>query len=204
MIATDLRAFVRANLPEPPIRVFEVGAGSGALARALTGLGYDVLAIDPEPGGPGVTATTLDHVDEPPASFDAAIAVLSLHHVDPLEESCSVLGELLKPGAPLLVDEFDVARLDGRAADWWLEQRRSLGEPEELDSEEFLARHQAHLHPLPDVCAALEPYFDVGAPVRGAYLYRWNLSESLRAAEEELIARGRLPAVGARLVLHRR
>jgi hypothetical protein len=40
--------------------------------------------------------------------------------------------------------------------------------------------------------------------VRGAWLHRWNLGDSLRAVEEDAIARGRLRAVGARLVGRRR
>ena len=47
---------------------------------------------------------------------------------------------------------------------------------------------------------ALAPWFDVGEPVRGAYLHRWDLDPGLRDAEEALIAAGRLPATGARLV----
>src|SRR4051812_44346975 len=43
----DVEAFVLAELPAPPARVLEIGAGSGELARALTAAGYDVVAIDP-------------------------------------------------------------------------------------------------------------------------------------------------------------
>lgn len=204
MIATDVRAFARANLPPPPARIIEVGAGAGELARALAAAGYDVLAIDPEPRGAGVTAAALVDLDEPDASFTGAVATVSLHHVEPLEESCAVLARVLAPGAPLLVDEFDVAALDTRAASWWLEQQRALGEEHPATAEQLVDEHRSHLHPLADICTALAPHFDGGHPVRGAYLYRWHLNESLRAAEEALIARGELPAVGARLVLRRR
>src|SRR6478609_8633170 len=122
MAPADLRAFVRANLPEPPARVLEVGAGAGTLARALRQVGYDVLAIDPKSAGDGVRKVALADLDEPPGSFAAAIAVVSLHHVDPLEESCRRLGELVEPGGTLVVDEFDVGAFDARAA---LRARRS-------------------------------------------------------------------------------
>jgi len=46
MVSADLRAFVRANLPESPARVLEIGAGDGELAQTLRDAGYDVLAID--------------------------------------------------------------------------------------------------------------------------------------------------------------
>ena len=100
MIAADVRAFVRANLPPPPARVLEVGAGEGDLARALRAAGHDVAAIDPDPRGDGVRGVALHELDEPAGAFDAAVAIVSLHHVEPLELSCARLAELLRPGAP--------------------------------------------------------------------------------------------------------
>jgi SAM-dependent methyltransferase len=200
----ELLAFARANLPPPPSRLLEIGAGDGALARALAEVGYDVLAIDPEPGGADVRPVALHELDEPPGSFAAALAVTSLHHVEPLEQSVARLGELLEPGGVLVVDEFDVAGFDERAAEWWQRQRRALGAAEHATARELVGEHRAHLHPLARIVAALEPHFRVGAPLYGPYLYRWDLDESVRPREEEAIARGEIPAVGARLLAHRR
>jgi SAM-dependent methyltransferase len=202
--AADLKAFVRANLPEPPARVLEVGAGAGRLSRALRGVGYDVLAIDPEPSSADVRAVALCDLDEPAGSFAAAVAIVSLHHVDPLEESCRRLGELVEPGGSLVVDEFDVGTFDLGAAAWWLDQRAAFGEPQPQTAEELVAEHREHLHPLERILAALEPDFELGPPLRGAWLHSWNLGDSLRAVEEEAIARGQLRATGARLVGRRR
>src|SRR5215470_13936323 len=105
MAFVDLRAFVRANLPEPPARVLEVGAGDGRLARALRAAGYDVLAIDPKSQSDAVRAVALADLDEPAGSFAAAVAIVSLHHVDPLEDSCRRLGALVAPDGTLVVDE---------------------------------------------------------------------------------------------------
>jgi SAM-dependent methyltransferase len=201
MIAADVRAFARANLPAAPARVLEVGAGDGALARSLRTAGYDVVAIDPDARGEGVDAVSLHELEAPIASHDAAIAVVSLHHVSPLEASCARLGEVLRPGAPLLVDELDVDRYDVRAMEWWLAQQRARGAERDQDAETILHMMRGHLHPLARIGDALrDAGFAVGEPVRGPYLYRWELNEALRAVEEDLIARGALPAVGARLV----
>jgi SAM-dependent methyltransferase len=204
MAPLDLRAFVHANLPDPPARVLEVGAGTGSLARALRAVGYEVLAIDPEPESDDVRAVALADLHEPTGSFAAAVAVVSLHHVDPLEESCRRLGELVAPGGTLVVDEFDVGAFDLGAAAWWLEQRRALGEPQRNTAEDLVEEHREHLHPLERIVTALEPDFELGPPLRGAWLHRWDLGESLRAVEEEAIARGDLRATGARLVGRRR
>jgi len=204
MVTADLRAFVRANLPDPPARVLEVGAGNGELARALRSAGYDVLAIDPGSENDDVRAVAVADLEEPASSFAAAVAVVSLHHIDPLDESCHRLGELVGPRGALVIDEFDVAAFDVGAAEWWLEQRRALGEPQQKTAGELVDEHRHHLHPLEQIIAALEPHFELGPPVRGAWLHRWNLGDSFRAIEVEAITRGDLRATGARLVGHRR
>jgi SAM-dependent methyltransferase len=196
-VESSVAAFVRAHLPPPPARVLEVGAGAGDLARLLRDGGYDVTAIDPASEHDDVVAVALSDVDAAPASFDAAVAVLSLHHVEPLEPSCARLAELVRPGAALVVDELDAGRLDDGAEAWWLEQRRVLGrEP----PHHTFAELREHLHPLERIHAALDHAFDLAAPVRGPYLYRWDLDHKLRTVEEELIARGELPALGVRFV----
>jgi len=226
VLATDVLAFVRGALPLPPADVLEIGAGRGELAAELRRAGYEVRAIDPAAqDGSGVDPVELLAVD---GTFDAAVAVVSLHHVEPLEESCAHLATLVCTGGVLVIDELDVERLDERAARWWLGQRQALGasaphgahehhaadphgahehhdaaEPpghEHHDAAGLVAAMREHIHPLHAVRAALLPYFTLGEPVPGPYLYRWELGPGLRDAEEHLIAAGELPATGARLV----
>jgi len=202
VLAADLLAFVRGALPAPPAHVLEVGAGRGELAAELRRAGYGVQAIDPA----AEDASCVERVEllQVNGTFDAAVAIVSLHHVEPLEESCGHLATLVRPGGLLVIDEFDVTRLDDRAAEWWLGQRRALGAVEQHHAEGLVAFMREHIHPLRLVRELLLPYFTVGEPVPGPYLHRWNLAPGLRDAEERLIAAGKLPATGARLVGARR
>ena len=204
MLAGDVVGFVRAALPSPPARVLEVGAGEGELAATLREAGYDVLAVDPAGERPGVVAVALHEVGEAAGSFDAAVAVLSLHHVEPLPQSCRRLGELVRRGGRLIVDEFDVERFDESAARWWLNQRRAMGEDEHTHAATLVSDLRGHLHSVARLRGELAPWFAVGEVVPGPYLHRWGLAPELRAPEEQLIAAGELPATGARLVAMRR
>lgn len=203
MLTTELLAYVRASLPAPPLRILEIGAGAGQLAAALRDAGYEVTAIDPgTEAGSGVDSIALLEVG---GSFDAAVAVVSLHHVEPLERSCQHLATLLPAGARLVVDEIDADRYDERAAEWWLAQRRAAGSThEDPDAAAMVTGLREHVHPLPAVRAALAPWFELGEPVPVAYLHRWELSPTLRDPELERIADGAIPAVGARFVAVRK
>ena len=198
-----LLEFVLPALPEAPARLLEVGAGDGTLAEHLRGLGYDVVAIDPAGGAPGVEQVPLQELDAAPASFDAALAVVSLHHVEPLTESFERLASVVRPGGALVVDEFDVHRFDMKAADWWWRERPDIDQPP-ADLEEKLAHMHDHLHSVETILAALDPWFELSEPVRGPYLYRWKLGPEFRTVEEQAIASGELAATGARTVGRRR
>lgn len=197
----EVLAFVRAALPAPPAHVLEVGAGNGELAAELRAAGYEVRAIDPAAeDGSGVEPIELLEVS---GTFDAAVAVVSLHHVEPLDASCAHLATLIRPGGRLVIDEFDVSALDERAAEWWLGQRRAAGADNQHDAESLIEFMRDHVHALGSVLESLAPHFAMGAPVPVPYLHRWNLEPGLRDDEERLIATGSLPATGARLVARR-
>jgi SAM-dependent methyltransferase len=199
----SLLGFVFDSLPRAPARVLEVGAGDGALAGAIAAAGYEVVAIDPASDADNVRPVPLEDLSEPPRSFDAAVAVLSMHHVEPLRESCRRLAEVLRPGGTLVLDEFDVERFDAGAARWWLAQHEPSSEVD-ARPEAIVEDLRHHCHRFSDLVAALEEWFDLSQPVRGPYLYRWKLSPGVRDVEERLIAAGRLAETGVRVVGTRR
>jgi SAM-dependent methyltransferase len=200
----EVAAFVRANLPAPSCRVLEVGAGEGELAATLAAAGYAVTAIDPDPRGDNVERVELANLDPAAATFAAAVAIRSLHHVHPLDASLQRLAEVLEPGAPLVIDEMDVAAFDRRAAEWWLGQQAARGNAFDKTAEMLIEQHRAHLHSLHTMLEELAGWFSFGTPVRGPWLFRWDLGPAFRDAEEALIASGDLPAMGARIVAIRR
>jgi SAM-dependent methyltransferase len=200
---SDVLDYIRANLPRPPQRLLEVGAGKGEMAEALRADGYDVMAIDPSGTTAAVTPIALIDVDEPPRSFDAAIAVVSLHHVEPLAESCARLAALVRPAGRLVVDEFDTERFDAPAAEWWTSHREGHDHAHH-DPAEMVADVRRHLHPVARIREELSRWFDLGEPTRGPYLYRWELPDGVRPEEERAIAEGRLQAIGTRFAGFRR
>ena len=202
-LTPDLLRFVRTALPPGPARVLEVGAGGGELTAVLRGDGYDVVAIDPASESAGVLAVALGDLDERAGSFDAALAVVSLHHLDSLDASCRRLAEVMRPGGRLVVDEFDVERLDDRAAAWWL-ARREPHDHGPATPVEVVAGLREHVHPLGRVRTALEEWFALEEAERGPYLHRWSMPPGLREAEAQAIAAGDIPATGARMVGMRR
>ena len=200
MSSEEVLSFVVGALPAAPARVLEVGAGDGSLAAALGEAGYDVVAIDPGSEVASVRAVSLHELDAPEGSFDAAVSVVAMHHVNPLRESCARLAEVMRAGGTLVLDEFDVERFDEAAARWLLAHHNPHGRT----AEDVIADLRHHCHPLRAVVDELAAWFELANPVRGPYLYRFDLPPQVRSDEERMIEAGQLPATGARIVGHRR
>lgn len=80
-------------------RILEIGAGDGILAERLA-KAYDVTAIDRKPRGTF------------PATFDAIVAQLVLHHVDDLGAALEKVSRLLRRGGFIAVDDYGWERSD--------------------------------------------------------------------------------------------
>jgi SAM-dependent methyltransferase len=209
--------FVRSQLPPPPAKVLEVGCGSGELARSLSAGGWRVTAVDPKApeGGPFVRAAVeeLDVRDHGP--FDAAVAVLSLHHAGELGIVLDKVRSLLKPGGIFVVDEFRKERLADRpTAAFFYHQQLSLlhagrkgagtgGHQPDDTFESWYARtteHRAAVHGEGEVLVPLEERFVTRSLAHGPYLFRHGLDAAVEPLERKLIAEGGIRATGLRWV----
>lgn len=118
-------AFVLANLPEGQSRILEVGCGSGRLARRLSALGHELVAIDSSPESVEAArrlkvnarlAVFPDFEDEP---FDVLLFTRSLHHIHPLDSTIEQVRCLLNPQGLLLVEDFAFGDVEEHTAVWF-------------------------------------------------------------------------------------
>ena len=95
---------------QAPLRVADVGAGTGKLTRTLLAAGAEVVAIDPDaamlealaaavPGVPTLVGTA-EALPLPDASVDAVVLGQAWHWVEPLAGSRET-GRVLRPGGVL-------------------------------------------------------------------------------------------------------
>jgi SAM-dependent methyltransferase len=104
---------LRWPLGERPVRVVDLGAGTGILTRAVRALGHEVIAVEPDDqmraclaaASPEVTvlAGRAEQIPLPDGSVDAAVAGQAYHWFDPVPSQAEV-ARVLRPGgvfAPL-------------------------------------------------------------------------------------------------------
>jgi SAM-dependent methyltransferase len=194
--------FATTNLPPPPARVLDVGCGDGALTLELIARGYEARGIDPRaPDGPAFERIGLEdlRVERP---YDAAVAVVSLHHVADLELAVDRLAAAIVPGGVLLVDEFDRERLDEPTTAWLRCQREALAAAG-IGHEHAAADGR---HGLDDIFTwdvvrrALAARFEERSVERGEYLYRYETHPALQPLERAMIELGAIEPTGVRYV----
>lgn len=210
-------AFVRSWLPAPPARVLEIGCGDGRLALALAEEGWLVTAVDPAApeGEPFIRGAIEDLEPSEHGLFDAAVAVLSLHHLHDLGVALDRVRSLLGPGAVFIVDEFSKEELgDEATAAYSFYQRLALlhggyspvnpsaGAVYQEDSFESwrsrLSRYWEHIDEGRKVLSALEARFEGQEVAFGPFLFRDGLGPDLEPLERRLIEGGGIRPVGFR------
>jgi SAM-dependent methyltransferase len=202
-------AFVGEQLPSPPASVLEVGCGDGELAHELDAAGYDVVAIDPEaPEGPIFRQVRLEEFDGS-GPFAAAVASLSLHHIEDLGAAVDKIAGLLEPGGLLVLNEWDRERFQGATARWYFHQRQALAalgrEQAEIESafEDWWtewSERRSDVHPYSAMRPELDRRFSELVLEWVPYLYGYRLGGEVEPLERALIASGELEAVGFRYV----
>ena len=197
------RAFVETHLPSASSRVLEVGCGRGALALAVSRLGYQVDAIDPDaPAGAIFRAVSLEEFSDP-GPFDAVLANLALHHIPDLGSALAKIRRLLRPGGRLIVNELAWDRLDEPTARWYVGQLAAThaGAPSSVERclDKWAADH-AGLHTSAAMRTELDEHFEERFFAWTPQLNR-ELGKAVDdGAERALIEAGEIQATGFRYV----
>jgi SAM-dependent methyltransferase len=119
-------------LGDEPVRVADMGAGTGIFSRVLAGLGHEVVAVEPDPG---MRAAMLAHdpafevvegsgeaIPLPDRSVDAVTAAQSFHWFDNAAAHAEI-ARVLRPGGHLGV----VWNVRDESLDWVAELGRTAG-----------------------------------------------------------------------------
>ena len=193
-LTPELWDFILRWLPHRPARVLDVGCGDGTLTRRLEGAGYDATGLDPDaPREEGYLRDTLEEF-RATATFDAAVAVRSLHHLHDPVLALDNLQALLRPGGRLVAFEFAVEDLDDDARRWLTAE--GVAPPlSESGLNEVI--------PLAELRTELERRFAVLDSEPATYLAREAGREDLVGAEEAAVRAGILRPAGMRLAYER-
>jgi SAM-dependent methyltransferase len=118
----------RWMLGDAPLRVADIGAGTGIFSRVLADLGHDVLAVEPDDEmrlklaetSPGITALagSAEKIPLPDASVDAVTAAQAFHWFD-RKVACPEIARVLRPGGVLAVISNGEDESVDWVAEWW-------------------------------------------------------------------------------------
>jgi SAM-dependent methyltransferase len=128
-------------LPSPPMRVLDIGCGTGALSLAMAQAGHDVTAVDPDPTAIELAERSAHQArpvrlayhrsdvatfvaDE--AGFDVVVTSRTLHHVREPAAALERVRRWLRPGGQLVCIDFFHDRFDRRDARWVAQVRGLL------------------------------------------------------------------------------
>ncbi len=223
-------AHLKPLLPAPPARVLEAGCGRGALAAALTDVGYEVIGVDrnaemaaaAKERGVAVIQADLHDVS---GEYDVVLFTRSLHHAESLDDLLAHAATLLAPDGQIVIEEFAWERVDHAAAHFLVDNQAMLVATGLLAAElpdgdlldAWVAGHN-YLHQGSAMLAALNRIGSNVTTVTTSMLWRlvdgrggaWlepatraaDALGAIREAEERRIAAGLLPTVGLLASVH--
>ncbi len=199
---------VRDHLPPAPARVLELGCGGkGGFVPRLIADGFDAVGVDPAaPDGPGYVRAEFEHADLP-ASVNAVVASLSLHHVADPAATIDRIADVLEPEGTVIVLEWASERFDDGTARWcferlgpddtptWLHRRRdewqASGKAWPRYLQDWTAEHGVHRGD--DVVRLLDARLRRRLVEHGPYFFP-DLADTSEKEEREAIDAGRIQA----------
>lgn len=196
-VATDETVRFVTSYMRPGVRILEVGAGHGEVAKRLRSLGHSVVAIDSDAdavktarreGNEVMHANFLAFSADP---FDAVVFTRSLHHLSPLTEAIERARALLRSGGTIVIEDFAFEEMNDITADWLHDELRRLSTDGVLNTRdegfgaELLSaggnlaawknhhdgRHQ--IHTATQITAGVERVFQITERSEAPYLYRY-------------------------------
>ena len=194
VLTSHTMEFVTGALPGSGLRLLEVGAGSGHLARALMDAGHSVVAVDSseksvdEARGLGVDARHVDWHDFDDGTFDAILFTRSLHHIDRLQQAIDRCWPLLACDGRIILEEVSFGEVDPPTAVWLGTTMRELAAQGIIDvpPKSFLQTllaspdahawwhdHHGHMHQAQDIRTACRRSGRIVDDHAVVYLYRY-------------------------------
>ena len=194
VLTTHTMEFVSGALPGPSLRLLEVGAGSGELARALMDAGHSVVAVDASAEAVararelGVDARHADWHDFDDGTFDAILFTRSLHHIDRLQQAIDRCWPMLAVDGRVILEEVSFADVDRPTAEWLGTSMRELVTQGAIDvgPKSFMTTllkspdthawwhdHHGHMHQVEDIRTACRRCGRIVADHAVVYLYRY-------------------------------